>query len=342
MRRPLPQSRPGFTLIELLVVLAILAVLIGLLLPAVQKARAAMARLKCANNLKQLGLANHNYHDVYQHLASAHRYSNVGGIPVYDAWSLHAQLLPYLEQANLLDLSRPYVVNGNPVPQPGGAALLGVFLCPADRAGYVGNQTALGSTNYKACTGSGTNNGLFWNMNSPGTTTPLPTDGLFYAGSTIRLTDITDGTSQTAMMSESLLGLAVIPGPNPPAPLDVRTMHVSIGSSYPPGIASLNTIDDAKCLVYANTTGFRAWDRGSRWEEGTHASTMYNHWYTPNDPRPDCALLDRFWMTARSNHSGGVNLLLADGSVRFVADAVNPQTWRALGSRNGGEVIGEY
>jgi prepilin-type N-terminal cleavage/methylation domain-containing protein/prepilin-type processing-associated H-X9-DG protein len=341
--------RRGFTLVELLVVIAIIAILIGLLLPAIQKVRAAGARTQCLNNLKQISLALQNYHDTLGSLPPSIQSENV-----FDLWSALAQLNPFLEQTaiyNLLDLTVPmyqydptspdgYSVPPGTPPKNNRQAvgtLEKLFLCPADIMRPVALNRYLipawGPTNYCVCIGSGLNGG-----------SPLDTDGIFYAGSATRLTDITDGTSNTAMVSESILGTnkdgpAGYTTPRPPT-LDPAVTYVADPNPAP-------GLTDAMCAG-APVINFVDY-RGFQWSAGEVRCAAYNHYYPPNSPLPDCvgygpppAYHDLGWKTARSRHSGGVNLALADGSVRFVSNGVDLTLWRNLATRAGGEVIGDY
>ncbi|HEX4589363.1 MAG TPA: DUF1559 domain-containing protein [Gemmataceae bacterium] len=332
--------RRGFTLIELLVVIAIIAILIGLLLPAVQKVREAAARAKCQNNFKQLGLALHNYDGVKGSLPPAFR--GDGSPPYFDSWSVLAELNPFLEQTaiyNKMDLTQQTY---NPLPpfnittanQFAVQQVVGLFLCPSDRMVPVAGSPAygvpvIGPTNYAFCNGTGGNGGSPWNA-----------DGVFIAQKRFKVTDIPDGTSSTAFGSESILG----DGPTAaagalPAPADVVYAFIS-------GLP----LSEANCAA-ASQWNYQQ-PRGFMWASGEIRCASYNHFYPPNPPQWDCVTLDlragtsqftaNGWKAARSRHSGGVNLLLADGSVRFVGNDIDPATWRALATRAGGETVKDY
>jgi prepilin-type processing-associated H-X9-DG protein len=314
-------------LIELLVVIAIIAILIGLLLPAVQKVREAANRMKCSNNLKQFGIALHHYHDAqgafppgYQNIVSPQ-------YPTLPAsrfrWSFIAKLTPYLEQTNLynsLDVTIPLYMDsmGNvfPVNKMGVSLTVNFLLCPSDSQTKV--YPEWGQTNYAGCLGNGANGG-----------TRVMANGLFFQNSKIRIADIVDGTSNTAMMSEHILG------PGGPDITDVTQVDVRL--HY--GQQSVNDIvNDDTCR------SLKTWktDRGARWADGEVQYQQYDHHYPPNASVWDCVRLEHSWKPPRSMHSGGVNVLFADGSGHFVANTVNIDTWRALGSRNGNEVPGDY
>jgi prepilin-type N-terminal cleavage/methylation domain-containing protein/prepilin-type processing-associated H-X9-DG protein len=336
------KSRQGFTLIELLVVIAIIGILIALLLPAVQKVREAANRTKCSNNLKQLGLAMHNYHDTEgsfppcydKKVSSDPNYINVPSFLF--RWSPLAKITPYIEQDNLyhtLDLTIPlYIDTKLDVSPPnvfGVAQQIKIYVCPSDPQPAPINP-AFGPNDYVACFGSGLNQG----SHDPNNKVPPP-DGIFYTGSRTRIADITDGTSNTALMSESLQGPG---GPAPSGPLPVgsplrQVLYASFSST--PMTELVCQPPDPSTLTWAT-------DRDSKWADGDVYCSIYDHYRTPNSSVWDCIAGTYSWRAARSGHAGGVNLLLADGSVRFVPNSVNPDTWHALGSRNGSEVLGDY
>jgi prepilin-type N-terminal cleavage/methylation domain-containing protein/prepilin-type processing-associated H-X9-DG protein len=340
------RTRTAFTLIELLVVIAIIAVLIGLLLPAVQKVREAAARIQCANNLKQLGLAMHNYEGAIGHLPPAFPTTVPPawtGLPAYFfSWSALAQLNPFLEQTNIyntMDLTQPIYVppnfNISAANQFAVQQVVKLFLCPSDLMQPVAADygvPTIGPTNYAVCVGTGTTNG------GPPFGSPLNADGTFTAGQGFRITDITDGSSNTAMMSESLLGAGPTNagGPMPSVPHAVQRVYAYTGFGTP--------LSDAACA------GAGQWNvsdlRGFMWASGEMRCVSYNHYYTPNAAIYDCVTNDLTTFTsfafraARSNHSGGVNVLFGDGSVRFVNQSVSLATWRALATRSGGDLPG--
>ena len=344
------RRRTGFTLIELLVVIAIIAILIGLLVPAVQKVREAAARLQCTNNLKQLGLATHNYESTYKHLPPAFRGTQIGGAPGYfDLWGTVAFLTPFLEQTavyNSIDLRLTTYQLTPPYGIQAPTAVLTfvpIFLCPSDTGQSVcSNSYAItgdfAPTNYAFCLGTGTTKGRTNWLGSP-----WDADGVFYAQSRVRLIDISDGTSNTAGASERLLGTG---GEQTTvasrAMIDPQTMYVNPNAET----------TDANCgsSLRINFNQRRMYT----WVAGEPRCTSYNHYYLPNDPvNPDCVAnytgtdpLTRSTghglSTARSRHTGGVNLWMCDGSVRFVPNSISLATWRALATRTGGEVLSDF
>ena len=319
----------GFTLIELLVVIAIIAVLIALLLPAVQAAREAARRTLCKNNLKQLGLALHNYE-------STHRVFPPGSLGYPFVWSPQAQLLPYIEQGNLQSLLvfqvPPMAVFGagfNPVAvaqnETAAKSSIPLLTCPSDKERVP--NSLYGGISYPANAGSGINQiGVAADDGSVSNA-----DGVIFQRSKIGFRDVTDGTSNTAAFGEQLLGDGVN---SAPAGNDFRRRVVELP------MATQTT--EAACTA----TGAPAWSgqRGAKWINGHMADAMYNHYFVPNAKVPDCHNgFHNFAITsARSTHAGGVQVAIVDGSVRFVSENLDQTIWRGIATRDGGEVPGEF
>ncbi|MDR3618976.1 MAG: DUF1559 domain-containing protein [Paludisphaera borealis] len=340
------KSRRAFTLIELLVVIAIIAVLIALLLPAVQSAREAARRAQCVNNMKQIGLAVHNYissNDVLPVMSMQNCPSCAWG-PGYTGWM--ASILGGLEQGaiyNTINFSLYMNMDANTTA---GIAQLAVFLCPSDTS-TVRPSGYWATTTYAANLG-GPPPIQFWN----GVVVPTASN-FWYTGpgcGPITIASITDGTSNTALLSEHTGGLdgnpVILLGSNQ----SKKGYYAVPGFSSPaPNLPNGNQVAlsfiQACNALPTSTPSAGTWVFGWSYTQNMPyeaANTTYVHWNTPN--KASCNYTGEnstmyAAATANSFHSGGVNMGFADGSVRFVKDSVNMATWWALGSRAGGEVV---
>jgi len=337
------RSRSGFTLIELLVVIAIVAVLVSLLLPAVQQAREAARRTQCQNNLKQIGLAIHNYESVYKVFPP-------GGWDTYNSFAQQAQILPFLDQgtlADLIDFKQPLMDPGyaafltvlNPPNAPAAGFVVPTYLCPSDGEeprtavparqvpGFpgapAGHEDVYAATNYFMNVGSGVGQNYY--ESNP------ETDGVFWRGSNTGFMSLRDGTTSTIAVAETLLGSRADSSELRDAQ---RQMAGASGVPNSPGDPTGQQLFDS----IAAATSFRG-TRATSWIRGLGYNTYVDGFLTPNHEQPDVQHHGGGLTGARSAHPGGVNVLMCDGSTQFMSDGVQQAVWRALFSRDGGEVI---
>ncbi len=326
----------GFTLVELLVVIAIIGILIALLLPAVQAAREAARRMQCCNNLKQLGLATHNYADSYRALPigliATPFITPPTGKPRMPGHTALAMLLPFHEQANVLGRYHPDFPNSNAINHEATRAQLAVYQCPSDDSSgrtaiNQGMRTEMSRSNVAICFGSDTmlrnDNGINIMMTPNRTGVDFETDGAFRIDDSRRWADFRDGTSNTVVASEVLAGQ-----------------------------------DDLK------TPSSKIWDARGMWAWHLTGSFCYTHRNVPNtmvgdalysqgsrncvdEPHMPCdnshgSNWDSFHAAARSYHPGGVNTAFTDGHVGFISETIELPVWRCLGAIADGQVLGAY
>lgn len=320
------QNRNAFTLVELLVVIAIIGILVGLLLPAVQAAREAARRMSCSNNLKQIGLAVHGFHDTYKGVPPQATYT-IGS--TFSGYSVHARILPFVEQGNLfskVDFNLGYGGQPDICRQK-----IPLYRCPSDGR----DETRLDGgiefypTNYGFCIGTWL--GLDQQTANGG-------DGTFGYNLRHSFAAITDGLSNTVAAADvKSFTPALLDGGQPAA------VHTPPPQTPEEVVAYGGTFDKDYCHTQ--------WVTGRTLQSGmtttfppntkvlyTVSGVVYDVDFTSARVSPTAPRQSYRVVTARSYHTGGVNTLLLDGSVRFVGSSVTRDLWRALGTRSGGEV----
>jgi prepilin-type N-terminal cleavage/methylation domain-containing protein/prepilin-type processing-associated H-X9-DG protein len=316
-------KRSAFTLIELLVVIAIIAILIGLLLPAVQKVREAANRASCQNNLKQIGLSLHSHESAYGYMPPSRTFPN------NLAFSGFARLLPQIEQENAGKLINFTISPTNAGNLPASTAVVKIFLCPSDPMqasvipnGWAGNNYRLNEgTSIVMWYGADDTSGV--NASMP------PPNGAFTCSINTKFADIIDGTSNTAAASEHCKGDFS------------HSVATERADTFQPGTypsTADQAVADCAAVNINDLTKQGVSNVGAPWLYGYHSTTSYWH-ASPPGHRSCMFPPSRINTTANSGHTNGVNVALLDGSVRFVPYSVSLISWRALGTRNGGETF---
>lgn len=351
-----PRRASGFTLLELLVVIGIIALLAALLMPAVQRARESARRIQCSNNLRQIGLAVAQYLETTNQTyppAFVMTRDNYGN-PIMSTWSFHGRILPYLEQYGIFsaanfDLPPETYANSTAVSRP-----ISLFVCPTDAKGREGSYELFGAqvfgASYGWCLGD-------WYVAPPMfSLTPMPRPkGAFYVNSSVRLNSILDGTGKTMLASEVKInqpfavcqGQVLIDVNNQPSPYDdpnavapyrdpcvgvVTDPDLPPGAPTPPDIGHSEWFD-GRCHHSSFTTAWPPNFPTHRFLETTLEDVdMIGYMEHQAFERPSVAAI-----TSRSYHDHGVNVLLADGSVRACSNVIDGYVWRALGTIAGGE-----
>jgi prepilin-type N-terminal cleavage/methylation domain-containing protein/prepilin-type processing-associated H-X9-DG protein len=344
--------RRAFTLIELLVVIAIIAVLIALLLPAVQAAREAARRAQCINNLKQMGIALHNYHDAngsFPMGAGNCLTSSPGTYTSKQAISVHAAMLPQMEQMAIYNsINFMWGIDENAAPMnviqaTAMNAQIKAFLCPSDPNG---GGTYTNSNNYFGSVGTTTNLTNTAVGPFPPVMAKLDTTGLFGFQRCYGVQNVIDGTSNTIAFCESTVGNS-----------NATKGQKDIGIVSVAG-ATVGEMQDASSNPVSTLAGLSACDsaytsqsytvdsqRGKNWIHGAMAFTLFNTVARPNTNitwtycSSSSSGAASTYSEADSFHSGGVNTLFTDGSVKFLKNSINQLTWFALGTKGNGEVI---
>jgi prepilin-type N-terminal cleavage/methylation domain-containing protein/prepilin-type processing-associated H-X9-DG protein len=345
-RRPLA----GFTLVELLVVIAIIGVLVALLLPAIQAAREAARRSQCSNNLKQLGLGCLNYESAKRELPVGRRQGPKSANPsdgYFIQWGHLSWILPNMEGGNAYNLIDYNVATD---VSPAKFVKFDFFTCPTDPEDRMNNDVC-GNSNKWIDAGR---TSYFGNGGSmPGETPPadkqtqIPyvenNNGVFVTNIAIELRRVTDGTSHTALYAER------VKGDGDRETVESTSDWLKIGGTEQDAVAVATAC--ANLTPSTMTGNSRQYCCGGRnWVHGDYGTSRYNHVMPPNSRSCSQATGNMTAIpvneeggatTASSNHNGGVNVAFADGSTHFVADGVDPLVWRAAGSRDGGETLGD-
>ncbi|MCF0233847.1 MAG: DUF1559 domain-containing protein [Thermoguttaceae bacterium] len=349
--------RRGFTLVELLVVIAIIGILIGLLLPAVQAAREAARRMQCTNNLKQWGLGAHNYHDTNGALPASQSWcTSQDGVSTYN-WSASFKLFPFMEQQaryTAIYNRRPWVWEGGAIDEMRG--VVDTLVCPSDGNASEAGLNGGGRRSYVECCGDGIDANQLADSEVGGDHWKVGSRGIFTPQRWKKMSAITDGTSNTIMCGETVTN-----------PLTSNGFLGIKGGVYPVRPNSVaDCYNGARSTTNSNelATGSSGSWRGHWFGDGRPVNGAFCTVIPPNGPSCSNGTGDGCWalVAASSNHSGGVNVVFGDGSVRFISETIatnlngtggyadqataGPTSgkspyglWGALGTPNGGETV---
>jgi prepilin-type N-terminal cleavage/methylation domain-containing protein/prepilin-type processing-associated H-X9-DG protein len=359
------RSRRGFTLIELLAVIAIMAVLIGLLFPAVQAAREIARRSYCANNLRQIGLALHQYHAANEVFAMGCSFQAPGPpldtqLAMWNSFSAQAALLPYLDHAPLYGALN---FSLSPLDYDGSNTtvvfrVVGTFICPSDTNAGAGHQNI---NDYAASFGATTDDLYDWGDSGSALATnfqiPHGSSGLFTFGIPYGLRDCTDGASNTIAYAEWLVGdgRGTFYGGQDPGSTYRGNGFMTATGNNPTYASAFQNSSAVMAGLQACATQFEASAitidyKGWYWAMGSTGFSMFNTIQVPNDAAfpfgvcrfggtPNDWPDNSTFIGAQSAHPGGINGLMGDGSVRFVKDSITRRVWWSIGTRGGGEII---
>lgn len=334
----------GFTIVELLVVIAIIGILVAMLLPAIQKARASARSVTCRNRLKQIAIALDHYHGRHDRFPAGRQQGN--------GFSVLVAILPDVEQEPLYNSVNWLFRYSDSANSTVASSRINTFTCPADsqRTSFEFFQ----STNYMGNAGSGTRPDTILNQRDPlddPSNLRYEQDGIFWSGEDqpknrsihMRQQFITDGLSNTILYSETIIGPAAPGPPSGPFP-DVRR--------YATRLANDTILTDILCTSPSSSVEYWG-DRGNRWVNGSYGNSLYNHYLLPNDTRPDCFSTEtpdptvpfpvkpfnnRGHMAARSWHPNRtVNVVFVDSKTIPINPEIDPKVWRSISTRAGKE-----
>jgi prepilin-type N-terminal cleavage/methylation domain-containing protein/prepilin-type processing-associated H-X9-DG protein len=361
------ETRRGFTLIELLVVIAIIAVLIALLLPAVQSAREAARRSQCVNNLKQIGLGMHNYHSSNGTfpLGGTTQWTSYGYSSNWGTWSASALMLGYMEQQPVFN-----AINFNQVNGFGygwwanvtiGNTLVNLFVCPSDGISpqKPSGPLPINAASQSCWQWSGHTNNYYASVgtssNYPGA---LDTTGIFTeGGNCYSLANVTDGSSYTIAFGEALIGVYNVAAPKwrggpvvPTPPSGNSNGLYDVSTNYPSVITDFQVCQ----AFFQNPAYLTDWHssnntKGFRWEQDLGGFCIFNTILPPSATQytfgscrmgaTNADIADGTYQGANSNHPGGCNFLMGDGSARFIKSSIGVKTYWALGTKANSEII---